>query len=268
MVKTSGLFGKGKGKGKKNAAAPVSKTFAKNVLKVLEKKAERKYISNPSALMPTSGSIGSISVPVDLVPCIPKLGQGTQSNQRVGQKVSNAHGRVDFQFFLISNGAGAYPTQDTIVRVYMLNSVAAKSYGQVSLLPNNTLLDNGDQTTQDWPAGTAGNYYGIASSQQPLSHEDWRGSHKEIRLIKNQGVPNGDITPGQAPNTFGHPANRLSMTWKHKGNLLYDDVAGAGPSNPTNYAPVFAVVAYNPDNTLFNGQIQYVYRTHYWFEDI
>ena len=219
-------------------AAKASPAFAKKVLAVLEKKAEKKYIAaNTGGVGGVSGVTDNLLVPTGLVPLIPKLGQGTQSNQRIGQKISNAHGRVDFQFFFISNGSGAYPSNDVYVRVYKLESKSAKSYGQVALLPGNTLLDQGDQTTSDWAAGTAGNSYGLIYSQMPLSHEDWRGTHKTIRLTKNQGVPNGDLAVGQSPNTFGHPAGHLSMTWTHKGSILYDDAPpSGGPSNPTNFA--------------------------------
>jgi hypothetical protein len=266
----------GAAKGKRHAkkAASASPAFAKKVLAVLEKKAEKKYIAdNTGTVGGLSGTNDNLLVPTGLVPLIPKLGQGTQSNQRIGQKISNAHGRVDFQFFFIGNGSGVYPTNDVYVRVYKLESKSAKSYGQVALLPGGTLLDQGNQTTSDWNAGTLGNSYGLVYSQMPLSHEDWRGTHKTIRLTKNQGVTNGDAASGQAPNTFGHPAGHLSMTWTHKGSILYDDTptgggGTGGPSNPTNFAPVYGVVAYNSDNTPFNSQVQFVTRIHMWYEDV
>jgi len=231
--------------------------FRKKVQAVLAKSGETKYVAEGVAV---TGVVDTIGVPTDLTPILPKLAQGVGSNQRIGQSVSNAHGRVDFQFFLIPAGSN-YPTQDVWVKIFKLTSKQAKSYGQVALLPGNTLLDQGNQTTTDWTTAASAPSY----NQMPLSKEDFAGSSKLIRLTKNQGGPNGDLSPGQAPNTFGHPAALYSMTWKHKGKLMYDDQAS---NQPTNFAPIYAIVAFNTDNTPFNGLIQYVARKHYWYKDI
>ena len=239
-------------------SATPTPAFRKKVQAVLTKEGETKYAATDLGVV---GATSTLLVPTSLVPMIPKLAQGTQSNQRVGQIVSNAHGRVDFQFFLISDGSGAYPSQDVWVKIFKLTSKQAKSYGQIALLPGATLLDVGNQTTTDWSAPLSAPSY----NQMPLSKEDFAGSSKLIRLTKNQGVPNGDLATGQSPNTFGHPATLYSMTWKHKGKLMYDDTSSL---NPTNYAPVFAIVAFNTDNTPFNGQLQYIARTHIWYKDV
>ena len=242
----------------KAVTATPTPAFRKKVQAVLAKEGETKYAANDLGVV---GVTSTLLVPTGLIPMIPKISQGVPSDQKVGQIISHAHGRVDFQFFLISNGAGAYPTQDVWVKIFKLTSKQAKSYGQVALLPGATLLDNGNQTTTDWSVPASAPSY----NQMPLSKEDFAGSSKLIRLTKNQGTPNGDLTPGQAPNTFGHPAALYSMTWKHKGKLMYDDT---GSLNPTNYAPVFAIVAFNTDNTPFNGQLQYIARQHIWYKDM
>lgn len=234
-----------------------TKTFAKKVMAVVTKKEETKYAATA---LPITGVTDSLLVPTGLIPCLPKLAQGPQSNQRVGQKISMAHGKVDFSFFLIPSGVN-YPTQDVYVKIFLLRSKQAKSYGQVALLPGATLLDGGNQTSNDWAITVA---TAIELNQYPLSHEDFAGHIKTIRLIKNQGVPNNDLNPGTAPNTFGHISANYSYRWKHKGSLLYDDT---GSNNPTNFAPVFGVVAYNSDNTLFGGLVQYYARQHMWYKD-
>jgi len=236
----------------------INKVFKNKVLAVVKKEEENKYVA---ASLGVVGVLGTLTVPTGLIPAIPKIAQGVQSNQRIGQKIDYCRGRVDFQFFLISDGSGAYPSQDVWIKVFKLNSKQAKSYGQVALLPGNTLLDVGNQTSTDWNAGTPTT--AIEYSQMPLSSEDFTGSIHTIRLTKNQGVPNGDLSAGQSPNTFGHPAACYSYSWKHS-KLLYDDTSS---NNPTNFAPIFGVVAMNTDNTPFNGQLQYVARQHIWFKD-
>lgn len=236
------------------------KTFTNAVLSIVNKKEETKYVAfQPQP--PATGVIATITTPANLVQYLPPVVQGIQSNQRIGTKISNVKGRVDFQFFVIGAPGVQFPTEDMIIRIYKLSAKAVKSYSQMAGLTAATLLDNGNQTTTDWSAAGQAIYY----SQLPLSHEDFTGSFHEIRLRKNQGQPTNDLGPGQAPNTYGYPSKKYSFTWKHKGNLLYDDT---GVNTPTNYAPLYAVVGYNPDNTPFSGLCQYTTRSHMWYKDV
>lgn len=236
------------------------KTFTNAVLAIVNKKEETKYVASEPVL-PATGIISTITLPAGLVPYIPPVVQGVASNQRIGQKISNVHGRVDFQFYLIPNVGAKYPTEDIMIKLFKLTSKAVKSYQQISAIQAGTLLDIGSQASTDWtnPA------FAISYSQMPISREDFSGSTHTIRMRKNQGTPSGDLGSSQSPNTYGYGAKSYSFTWKHKGNLLYDDT---GINNPTNYAPIYAVVAYNPDNTLYDGLCQYTCRSHMWFKDV
>jgi len=241
---------------RRRAAAPPS--FAQKVMAVVHKNEETKYVASVVAL---NEPADTLAVPTDLRMCLPKVAQGVGSNQRIGQKIDNAHGKVQLTFILNPDaGSAATISQDVIVRVYTLTSKQAKSAGQVALLPGNTLLDNGDQTTTDW--NTAANALGYA--QQPLSKEDFSGKFREVRLTKNFGKANSG-TASDPTLTYGKIFGRVSLPWKHKSNLLYDD---QGTNYPTNYAPIYAYVAYNSDGSLFKGQVQVVTRLHMWFKDV
>ena len=245
---------------KKASKAPkASSTFAKKVLAVVARKEETKYVSTQlgGASIP-----GTLTVPANLVACLPKVGQGPGSFQRIGQKINMAHGRVDFQIYLVPSGTN-YPTQDVWVKLFLLNSKQAKSYAQVATLSANTLLDQGDGTTTDWAVVAGAGAYQF----MPLSKEDFSGSVRTIKLTKNQGSPNADLNTTNGPNTFGRVGAVFSVPWTHKGTLIYDE--GATPTNyPTNYAPVYAFVAMNSDQTPYQGLVDVQTRLHMWYKDI
>lgn len=227
-------------------------------MRAIERKEETKYVAEAQ---PLSDVPGTLLVPTGLIGSLPKLVQGVQSNQRIGQKVGTARGRVDFVFFL--NPAGTLPataTQNVYVKLFTLTSKQARSMGQIALLPGNTLLDQGNQNSIDWVTPSDALIY----NQLPLSKEDFSGKAKIIHLIKNAGSPNGDNTATGATNAYGKISAFHSVTWKHNGALLYDDT---GSITPTNYAPVFAYVAFNADNSVYAGQVQVIVRKHMWYKD-
>ena len=240
------------------ASSKPTATFRKKVLSIVGKREETKYASERVGLADVADVL---NVPGDLIPCIPPLKQGYQSNQRVGQKVNSCHGRVDLTFFFNpSPDAPATKVNDNLIKIFFLKSKQAKSYGQVSLLPGNTLLDLGDQTTADWGA----TYSNLQYDQMPLSKEDWTGRTKHLHIRKNQGqIPGGDQA-GLLPLTYGQVFAKCSFTWKHN-TLMYDDT---GSDNPTNFAPVIAYVVYDVNNNPTNsGQVQVYMTKHIWFKD-
>lgn len=245
------------GPGGKGKVAPTP-AFAKKVLAVVNRKEETKYIAETVALQEP---IATIAVPGNLETMIPKLTQGVQSNQRIGQKISNAHGRVDFMFFL-NPGTSSDNTasQDVKLRVYELRSKSIKNYALIGGLSSKTLLDVGNQTTSDWDTTT---FNALQYTQMPLSKEDFAGSFKTVHLRRNFGQANGGVEAGVL--TYGQIGGSCSMSWKHKGNLVYNDAAD---EYPTNFAPMYAIVAYNPDGSTYLGQVQAYYRRHMWYKDV
>lgn len=258
-----GLKGGKKALAKLNArvrAAKPTKAFAKKVMAVVNRREETKYVATQlgGANIPST-----LVVPGNLVPMLPRVAQGVGSFQRIGQKINMAHGRVDFQFYLIPAAGAQYPTQDVWVKVFILNSKQAKSYAQVATLQPNTLLDQGDGTTTDWSViANAGAYQFM-----PLSSEDFSGYVKTIKLTKNQGQPNADLNTSNAPNTYGRVGAVCSFTWKHKSTLIYDEAPGAA-NYPTNYAPVYAICAMNSDQTPYQGLVDCQTRLHMWYKDL
>ena len=197
-----------------------------------------------------------------MIPALPKLQEGTGSFQRVGQRISNLRGKTHFHFYLPYNASAS---QNWIVRLYMLSSVQIKAHSALPALNPNTLLDKGDGTTVDWDP-TVNQV--ITLSQLPLARENFRGSFKEFRLSKNSGALNGDAsTPPPSPNG-GHFATYHDFTWhwKHSGQVMYDENA----VYPNNYCPLWAVVAYSPDDyplTIEATPVKFTSRTEMYYKD-
>jgi len=231
-------------------------TFAKRVLAVVNKKEETKYVSEQYDLRDVSNTL---LVPSGLNSILPPLSQGTQSNERIGQKIGSASGKIDFTFILNpGKGSDNTTSHDVKVRVFMLKSKQAKSMTTVPGIAGGTLLDQGDQTTTDWLSALNPLQY----EQMPLSKEDFTGSSKVIRLRKNFGLANGGTESSVL--TYGQISGRCSLSWKHPSGIMYND---ANTSYPSNYAPLWAYVAYNADGSTFNGQVQVYARSHMWFKD-
>jgi len=247
---------KPKSKSKSKSRRSTKKTtFAKKVLRVVHSHEETKYVAEGADL---GEAKDTLQCPTDLDTMIPALGQGTQSNERIGSKIQDVRGRVDF-YFVLNPGTTSENTQsqDVIIKMFILKSKQVKSFNQVSSIPTKSLLDVGDDTTTDWdPASEALNL-----TNMPLARENFMGRVKYIHLRKNFGQANGGTESSVL--TYGQIYGRCSIPWKHAG-MIYDN---ANSLQPTNYFPIYAFVAYNADGSTFNGQVQVYRRKHMWFKD-
>lgn len=245
----------------KSAGQPVATpAFRKKVLSIVKGQSETKYVATD---IQTQTAVATLIVPAGLQKVLPPLALGVQSNQRIGQKISNAHGRVDFHFYLTPSPEAQSVTNDVYVKIFKLTPKQAKSYTATGALTNNTLLDTGLATSTDW---ILSGFNAFAYNTMPLSKEDFSGSIGQVRLVKNQGAQNDDPTALVVPNMNKLASADFSYSWKHKGAILYDDVPGN--TYPTNLAPVFGIVAYNADNSVYGGRVQYYTRLHMWFKDV
>jgi len=218
-------------------APKASKAFAKKVLAVVSKTEETKYVAQDiQKAVPIDTYIAINS---DLVTPIPVLVEGTGSWQRVGQHIHNVRGKTHFQFSLPYNTAAS---ANWVVRVYMLTSKQVKAFAQVTSLAANTLLDNGDGTTIDWDPSVN---QVVTLSQRPLARENFSGTFKEFLLAKNSGSLNGDASTPPPSSNGAHYATQHRFTWKwqHKSKVMYDENSYL----PTNYNPMFILVAYPRD---------------------
>lgn len=290
----------------------LTKTQKKAVKKIVNKAAETKYHSE---LLLDKFSldypIHSYADPAgttttgDILPLVPRIPQGTNSNDRVGRTVRPVKCKVSINASLLQNypggfaGTGTDPTlmaNEIYVVMYILKPKTCKNYRalvtQASATPNNDylydLLDNGDGTNSPFAnvtsiAGTPTLYTNISMLHKPVNREYFTlVKRKVVKLSRNVGYTTYDQTPGNAPNT-GKSNYNGTISFKLP-KLIYDDFPQNTQQNggyPTNTAMLMAIgcVLTNGNDSLtyagnppaINGSlpnpIQCTVRTHYYYKD-
>ena len=223
------------------------------VKKLVKAPAELKYsVSNRYGLKNWDDVYGGIAVgpavalTQGLFCAMPDINRGVDSNQRVGNKISNVRGKTHFNF-VFGPDSSMTATQDWVVRIFMLKSRQIKYAPLVSGLQSGTLLDLGSAQTIDWRPNAQTTGGGPASynilAMMPISKENFTGHYKTFRMSKNQGIVNRDATGGQTTNLSAHNVVNFTWNWSHKGSAIYDD----NQVLPNNFAPLFTYVAYPVD---------------------
>jgi len=213
---------------------------------------------------------------------IPAMGaQGTTSSNIVGNKIRLINGYTKFQFHF-DTGAYAY-NQDIVLKLFLLKSRKVKDYnaGLVGLPGSDLLRFNGDGFTDFDPYTTTSLVNNpIQFNQMSLNNLAWTGKVVTIRLCKNTGSPNFNATipavPGDVPN-LSSKLNYYEHVWNwtddKKDKILSYDTAILAGGHPTNYLPLWGVVAYYPDGnpvsptTPVQLPVRIVYSNHMWFKD-
>jgi len=166
--------------------------------------------------------------------------QGTGSFQRIGEKISNVSGRTLFSFTLDQGNA---VSQDLFVRIYYGTSKSARNPTAIGALAAGSLLDNGDGTSKDWLPLSGTNALQLA--QQPVQKEAWTLRHKTMKFLKNPGTLNNEATL-TSPN-INKDTYQFIWRWNRKSNSLFQTTGDT--TSPTNYCPVYAIVAWYADGT-------------------
>lgn len=253
----------------KRRAAPfgrVSAGLAKAVKAVVARQAEVKYCADE----PQSQAIvqQQILLPPSLFSMIPRNSVGTGPASRIGDKIRNAHGYTDF--FISLNG-NALASHSYAVKLFHLESRSVKDSSFFTPAMASTLLDVGNNTTTDWNPATIDP---VVLSQMPVSDSNWICKNsKVVFLSKNDGPINGGpaATPASANGGHGGTVRTVRFYWKHPAPITYETNPTA-PNNllPTNYAPVYATVAWQVDGPYVvpvNSLVLVTTRTHMWYQD-
>ena len=257
-------------------AKSLTKTQKAEVKALVAQPAETKYSAEFAPHTDGSGPVLGSNVPAFITSgtlamtswnLIPPVSQGIDGHQRIGNKISDATIRADFQFWLDPLRPLA-TTIDYTVKVFILKPKRLKSNFNLTNLPAGGLLDVGNATSTDWtPAGPV-DAKGFAL--YPVNKELFTVCKiKQFRLMCNQGQQTADPTATSSPNTDRHQQYDFSYTHKHKSGLSYLDNA-FGTTLPENLGLIcFAVVydsnAYAPAS---NTIVKATCRTHMWFKDM
>lgn len=257
-------------------AKSLTKAQKAEVKALVAQPAETKYVAEFAPQTDGGGPVLGINVDTLIVSgsptmsswnLIPSLSQGVQGNQRVGNKISDATIRADFQFWLDPLRPLA-TTIDYTVKVFIVKPKRLKSNSGLTTLPAGAMLDVGDGTCIDWtPASPVD---AKAFALYPVNKELFTVCKiKQFRLMCNQGQQTADPTATSSPNTDKHQQVDFSYTYKHKSGLTYLDNAFT-TLIPENLGLIcFAVVydsnAYAPAS---NTIVKATCRTHMWFKDM
>lgn len=199
---------------------------------------------------------------------MPDLTQGTQGNDRVGNKISNVTLKSSWQFWINPDISGN-PTVDATVKVFILKSRTAKTFEALEAVPAGSLLDTGLGQCIDWQPGTAIDAKYLDT--HPVNKEQFTvlKIHK-FRICKNQESPTAGIGSAAAPNMTSHQTKDFTHTLKHKGSVVYPDFNLGGSLQPNNLTYFAYVVVYDtntraglPDNTVICNV-----RSHMYYKDM
>lgn len=266
---------KARAKARKEAKS-LTKAQKAEVKALVAQPAETKYVAEYAPQTNGSGPVYGIGVNSFIVSgtvattswnLIPPVTQGIDGHQRIGNKISDATVRADFQFWLDPLRPLA-TTIDYTVKVFILKPKRLKSNFNLTSLPSGGLLDVGNATTTDWTPATALESKGFA--MYPVNKELFTVCKiKQFRLICNQGQQTADPTATSSPNTDRHQQVDFSYTHKHKGGLTYLDNA-FGTTLPENMGLMCFAVVYDSNSYALASStiVKANCRTHMWFKDM
>lgn len=230
---------------------------------VLDRQSETKYSATQI--------VDDVTVPYTLgpatswFPCTAQVLQGTgQSNQRVGERIKPVKIKVDFTFSYDPTSASSH---DYRVKLFVLRP---KTYNNFAAMVasgfTGQFLDNGDQTSADWDPLNQ-----HISDSKPVDNEFFNPILiKRFKLIKNPATVEGTIPGGgNVPNTSRSSVVRYSMNLFGKALKKHLSYSGALAPYPTNYNPIFGMVAYAADGSApqLVSPIKASVRLHMYFKD-
>lgn len=241
--------------------------FNAKVEKVLARHLESKYKRETIASEPATTLWNSIiSTQNDWYRCLPLIGRGQQSHQRIGDQISPTKLTVNFSFRFDTNEQN---TRDIFIVLYIVQPKSSKDYltdNPGGALPSNwnQYLDNGDDTTTYYQ-GT------WADAQKPINKENFTLLHKKvIPLLKGSGKSNGSGVVPSSDGMYTHERSvrsTHSYTFKSVPKLLYSDVSLLRPAN---FSPVWAVGYYYGDGTAADrstGILDVACESHLYYKD-
>lgn len=243
---------------------------AKKVREIVKGVAETKYVVSREEQQNEVTLLANLTTPASWFPAMPRIIQGSGSNERDGQKITSVIVKSHFSFHFDFNEVD---TQDIFVKVFYGTNKTIRSLDQIANMGVGSLLDPGNQTSIDWLYNAP--FTGTQLDMMRTQSEVWKLKVKKFRLTRNQGLTNNGAAALTTPNVGGLLSKQFTMTTKHKGVVLYDSLNGtANPLIfPTNFAPMYACVGWRPngDDPDAPGQdfpIRWTARHEMYFKDV
>jgi len=212
--------------------------FAKRVLDVVKRQEETKYVANAydatGAVLPALWySLGNITAVGDFNPALPKLTQGADDYQRVGNKIRPTSVAVSLKIGLNSLDLSA---NSLIGVIYYGTSRTEKTWQNNNPLQTAAILDNGD--------GANASFNGVRYDlTKPLDKKIVNARRITFRLSKTAGIQNFDnggagTLQGNFSTSNGLSEKSFMLRFRAPKSLSYQQATSTYPSN---YAPWYAV---------------------------
>jgi len=267
----------------------VKKTFAKKVLSIVNKEAETKYVSSfvqtpnwvytisggrlsqlryvPASTESTAFTSGITSV-AEIYAAIPKVYQGTDSINRIADKIQPVKCRLDLDICITT--ASDATGFDYNVHIFVLQSKAVKNLNNYTAIPITQLLDDGSGSQTSFDGTIVATQYPVENKLFTVLH------HKVVHLQKPNDLANATsglggykaTTPGNGQDGYA----KVSLNVPLPKTLTYDSSAVTYPQNT---AP-FLCIGWTRRDAFGNGTTAdstvsnclVMGRTHLWFKDI
>jgi len=249
----------------------VKGAFAQKVKSVLLRAEETKYRAEdlviPGSILPSLGTFQQFSSGItgtgELYACIPRITQGTNDFNRIGNRISPVSCHVDA--ILNCTTSNNNQSVDVFAHVFVLEATAVKSLDNLSAVPITQLLEDG-----------AGGYIAADGTtnmtQYPVNRTAFKVlHHRRMRLYKpfgqqnNRAAPSAGGTDGTIAACTGNKRIRLKIPLPKE--LRYDVAA---QDYPVNTAPFFCVAWEYNDQSGDSAPITSIYvqaRTHLRYKD-
>lgn len=193
---------------------------------------EKKFVSNNGLAINFNSSISSLT---DQRALIPQVTSGTGSWQRLDQRITPLRLTTTWHFGFADTTTRA---MNILVTLYCYHKK------NVKYVPD-MIADQGANGIQLLQAGNSGvvqpyNGY-ITEGDLPFNKDSYSLIKKfQFQLCNNVGNPNGDTTPGNAPNVgLAASHKKISLTVKTPKQLTYKPSTGI--LYPDGFAPFWAV---------------------------
>ena len=249
-------------------------TLARTVQGVLNRSLETKYCSNALQTPDWNGVLGTnlqvftafssaITSTNELYSCLPYVGAGTSTNQRIGDRISPRGCHIALNFAVREDNVQSV---DKTVHVFVLAPVSVKDLNNFDAIPiQSSLLDGGDSANYPFDGTNITAQYPVNKKAFRLLH------HRTFRLVKGFGLPIGATgsTVGATDSVVSpnRSYKRLNLKVKCPTTLKYQ-LQNTG--YPTNFAPVLCIGYV--DNKAINGapsaiDLMVMGTTHLYYKD-
>lgn len=203
----------------------------------------------------------AVSTSGECYPLLPPIVQGTNSNDRIGDKVRPKRLRIDF---VVTANGSFDSSQINQVRVFVLQDKAIKNLDLLNQTPISTqLIENGGSTS-----GFSGAPEQIMRRINLQRYQVFRDKHLEI--LSGRGTTPQPLNAYNGTQLFvsGQQCSRFSVVIPTPATLHY---SGPLSTVPNNFAPFFCLGYVQPDgNALPDAFLQRVacnWTVHMDYED-